>query len=143
MDRIFLSLIKFNRRSNNKTQAFDCRVRNYFFSLSMKMLFLFLFVFAFCLFSHPLKAIAVTSFISSHECTGANILDMLPPPFPPISQQPVCSLFHWYGQAKFVNIVSILSPSQISLLPQLRQKGKLVSKVVKTDTKIIISLPKI
>ncbi len=51
------------------------------------------------------------------------------------------SVFHQFGQAKFVNIVSILSPSQISLL--LRQKTKLQSKVVKTDTKIIISLPKI
>jgi hypothetical protein len=53
------------------------------------------------------------------------------------------SVFHWFGQTKFVNIVSILNPSQISLPPQLRQKTKLMSKVVKTDTKIIISLPKI
>ncbi len=50
--------------------------------------------------------------------------------------------FYRFGQAKFVNIVLILSPSQIFLLPQLRQKSKLVSKVVKTDTKIIISIPK-
>ncbi len=53
------------------------------------------------------------------------------------------SVFHQFGQAKFVNIVSILSSSQISLLPQLRQKTKLVTKVVKTGTKIIILLPKI
>jgi hypothetical protein len=32
------------------------------------------------------------------------------------------SVFHRFGQAKFVNIVSISSPSQISILPQLRQK---------------------
>jgi hypothetical protein len=53
------------------------------------------------------------------------------------------SVFRRFGQVKFVNIVSILSTSQISLLPQLHQKMKLVSKVVKTDTKIIILLPKI
>jgi hypothetical protein len=53
------------------------------------------------------------------------------------------SVFHRFGQAKFVNIVLILSQSQISTLPQLHQKMKLVSKVVKNDTKIIISLPKI
>ncbi len=53
------------------------------------------------------------------------------------------SVYHWFGQGKLVNIVSILNPSQISLLHQLRQKTKLMSKVVKTDTKIIISLPKI
>ncbi len=52
-------------------------------------------------------------------------------------------VFHRFGQANFLNIVSILSPNQISLLPQLHQKTKLVSKVVKTDTKIIILLPKI
>jgi hypothetical protein len=33
-------------------------------------------------------------------------------------------VFHQFGQAKFVNIVSILSQSQISLLPQLRQKNE-------------------
>jgi hypothetical protein len=53
------------------------------------------------------------------------------------------SVFHQFGQAKFVNIFSTLSPSQIFLLPQLRQKTELVSKEVKTDTKIIILLPKI
>jgi hypothetical protein len=53
------------------------------------------------------------------------------------------SVFHRFGQTKFVNIVLILSPSQISLLPYLCQKMKPVSKVVKTDTKIIILLPKI
>ncbi len=34
------------------------------------------------------------------------------------------SVLHRFGQAKFVNIVSILSPSQISLLPQLCQKNE-------------------
>jgi hypothetical protein len=43
------------------------------------------------------------------------------------------SVFHRFGQAKFVNGVSILSPSQFSLLPYLPQKTKLESKVVKTD----------
>jgi hypothetical protein len=52
------------------------------------------------------------------------------------------SVLHQFGQAKFVNIVSILSLSQISLLPQLHQKTKLVPKVVKPDAKIIIFLPK-
>jgi hypothetical protein len=45
------------------------------------------------------------------------------------------SVFHRFGQAKFVNIVLILSPSQISLLPQLRQKTKLMSKVSKPTQK--------
>jgi hypothetical protein len=46
-------------------------------------------------------------------------------------------------QAKFVNDGSILSPSQFLLLPELPQKMKLESKVVKADSKIIISKPKI
>jgi hypothetical protein len=53
------------------------------------------------------------------------------------------SVFHQFGQAKFVNGVTILSPSQFSLLPQQPQKTKVASKVVKTDSKIIILLPKI
>jgi hypothetical protein len=53
------------------------------------------------------------------------------------------SVFHLFRQAKFENGVTILSPIQLSLLPQLPQKTKLASKVVKTDSKIIISLPKI
>jgi hypothetical protein len=53
------------------------------------------------------------------------------------------SVFQGFGKAKSANGGLILSPSQISLLPQLRQKTKLASKVVKVDSKIIISLPKI
>ncbi len=34
------------------------------------------------------------------------------------------SVFHQFEQAKFVNIVLILSPSHIFLLPQLRQKNQ-------------------
>ncbi len=52
-------------------------------------------------------------------------------------------VFHRLGQAKFVNGVTILSPSQFSLLPQLPHKTKLESKLVKADSKIIILLPKI
>jgi hypothetical protein len=53
------------------------------------------------------------------------------------------SLFHQFRQAKFANGGSILSSSQFSILPQLPQKMKLASKVVKIDPKIIFSLPKI
>ncbi len=52
-------------------------------------------------------------------------------------------VFHQFRPAKFVNGVLILSPSQFSLLPQLPQKTKLASKVVKNDSKIIILLPMI
>jgi hypothetical protein len=45
--------------------------------------------------------------------------------------------------AKSANGGSILSSSQFLILPLLPQKIKLASKVVKVDSKIIISLPKI
>ncbi len=54
-----------------------------------------------------------------------------------------CSVFQGFSKAKFANGGSILSSSQFSILPQLAQKIKLASKVVKIDTKIIILLPKI
>jgi hypothetical protein len=44
---------------------------------------------------------------------------------------------------KSANGGSILSSSQFSILPQLPQKIKLASKVVKDDSKIIILLPQI
>jgi hypothetical protein len=52
-------------------------------------------------------------------------------------------VFHRFREAKFDNGGSILSWSQFSPLPQLPQKMKLASKVVKVDLKIIILLPKI
>jgi hypothetical protein len=53
-------------------------------------------------------------------------------------------VFQGFWQAKFVNRGSILSPSQFLLPSQLPQKTKLASKVVKTDSKIIILLlPKV
>jgi hypothetical protein len=45
-------------------------------------------------------------------------------------------------RAKSANGGSILSSSQFLILPQLPQKIKLASKVVKGDSKIIISIPK-
>ncbi len=45
------------------------------------------------------------------------------------------SVFHRFRQVKFDSGGSILSSSQFSLLPQLIQKMKLASKVVKNDTK--------
>jgi hypothetical protein len=48
-----------------------------------------------------------------------------------------------FSKAKSANGGSILSSSQFLILPQLPQKIKLASKVVKVDSKIIISLPKI
>ncbi len=53
------------------------------------------------------------------------------------------SVFQGFSKAKFANGGSILSSSQFSILPQLAQKLKLASKVVKIDSKIIILLPKI
>jgi hypothetical protein len=53
------------------------------------------------------------------------------------------SVFHRFRQAKFANGGSNLSSSQFFILPQLPQKMKLVSKVVKIDPKIIVWLPKI
>jgi hypothetical protein len=53
------------------------------------------------------------------------------------------SVFQGFSKAKSANGGSILSLSQFLILPQLPQKIKLTSKVVKVDSKIIISLPKI
>ncbi len=53
------------------------------------------------------------------------------------------SVFQGFSKAKFAYGGSILSSSQFLLLPQLPQKIKLTLKVVKVDSKIIISLPKI
>jgi hypothetical protein len=53
------------------------------------------------------------------------------------------SVFQGFRQAKSANGGSILSSSQFLILPQLPQKIKLASKVVKVDSKISISLPKI
>jgi hypothetical protein len=53
------------------------------------------------------------------------------------------SVFQGFSKAKSANGGSILSSSQFLSLPQLPQKIKLASKVVKVNSKIIISLPKI
>jgi hypothetical protein len=53
------------------------------------------------------------------------------------------SVFQEFSKAKSANGGLILSSSQFLILPQLPQKIKLASKVVKVDSKIIISLPKI
>ncbi len=53
------------------------------------------------------------------------------------------SVFHQFRKAKFAYGGSILSSSQFLLLPQLPQKMELASKVVKVDSKIIVSLPEI
>ena len=45
------------------------------------------------------------------------------------------SVFHRLRQAKFDNGGSILSSSQFLILPQLPEKLKLASKVVKIDSK--------
>jgi hypothetical protein len=52
-------------------------------------------------------------------------------------------MFQGFSKAKSANGGSILSSCQFLMLSQLRQKIKLASKVVKVDSKIIISLPKI
>jgi hypothetical protein len=52
-------------------------------------------------------------------------------------------VFQGFSKAKAANGGSILSLSQFLILPQLPQKIKLASKVVKIDSKIIISPPKI
>ncbi len=60
-----------------------------------------------------------------------------------------CSHHHWYSvfqgfrQAKSAHSDFILSSRQLLILPQLPQKMRLASKVVKVYSKIIISLPKI
>jgi hypothetical protein len=53
------------------------------------------------------------------------------------------SVFQGFSKAKSANGGSILSLSQFLILPQLPQKIKLASKVVKVDSKIITLLPKI
>jgi hypothetical protein len=53
------------------------------------------------------------------------------------------SVFQGFSKAKSTNGGSILSSSQFLILPQLPQKIKLTSKVVKVNSEIIISLPKI
>ncbi len=53
------------------------------------------------------------------------------------------SLFYRFRQAKYAYGSSILSSNHFLLLFQLPQKMKFASIVVKTDQKIIISLPKI
>jgi hypothetical protein len=53
------------------------------------------------------------------------------------------SVFQGFCKAKSANGGLILSSSQFLILPQLPQKMKLALKVVKVDSKIIISLPKI
>ncbi len=52
-------------------------------------------------------------------------------------------MFHQFRQAKFAYGGLILSSSQFLQLPQLPQKMELASKVVKVDSKIIVSLPEI
>jgi hypothetical protein len=49
------------------------------------------------------------------------------------------SVFQGFSKAKSANGGSILSLSQFLILPQLPQEIKLASKVVKVDSKIIIS----
>ncbi len=52
-------------------------------------------------------------------------------------------MFHGFGQAKFAYCGSILGSSQFTIMPQLPLKTILnlkVVKIVKIDTKIIISL---
>ncbi len=53
------------------------------------------------------------------------------------------SVFQGFSLAKFAYSGSILSSSQFLIEPQLPQKMKLTSKVVKIDPKIIVSLPTI
>jgi hypothetical protein len=53
------------------------------------------------------------------------------------------SVFQGFSKAKSANGGPILSLSQFLILPQLTQKIKLASKVVKINSKIIILLPKI
>ncbi len=53
------------------------------------------------------------------------------------------TVFQGFSKDKSANGGSILSSSQFLILPQLPQKIKLASKVVKVDSKIIILLPKI
>ncbi len=52
-------------------------------------------------------------------------------------------VFHRFRQAKFVNGDSILSSTPFLLLPQLTGKARFDLKMVKFDSKIIVSLPKI
>jgi hypothetical protein len=52
-------------------------------------------------------------------------------------------VFQGFNKAKSADGGLILSSSQFLKLPQLPKKMKLASKVVKVDSNIIISLPKI
>jgi hypothetical protein len=60
-----------------------------------------------------------------------------------LAQAQKYSVFQGFSKAKSANGGLILSSSQFLILPQLPQKIRLASKVVKVDSKIIISLPKI
>jgi hypothetical protein len=55
-------------------------------------------------------------------------------------QPTLCRAFHGFGQAKFPEGGLFLGSSQFSILPQQTLKTLLNSKVVKIDSKIIISL---
>jgi hypothetical protein len=68
--------------------------------------------------------------------------------FPDSCKQILCirytySVFQGFRQSKSANGSLILSLSYFLILPQLPQIMKLASKVVKVDSKIINSLPKI
>ncbi len=60
-----------------------------------------------------------------------------------LGQYKKLALFQGFSKAKSANGGLILSSSQFLILPKLPQKMKLALKVVKVDSKIIISLPKI
>ena len=53
------------------------------------------------------------------------------------------SVFQGFSKAKSANGGSILSSSQFLLLPQLPKKMELALKVVKVDSKIIVSITEI
>jgi hypothetical protein len=73
----------------------------------------------------------------------AKKIDSLPKAIVNRTESQSYSVFHRFKKAKFAYGGSILSSSQFSILPQLPQKMKLASKVVKIDPKIIVSLPKL
>ena len=64
------------------------------------------------------------------------------PPFicPELLVHVIYRAFHRFGQAKICNGGLALGSSEFLLLPQLPQKMTLASKVVKNDSKIVISL---
>ncbi len=57
-----------------------------------------------------------------------------------LEEKNIYSVFQGFSKAKYAHGGSILSLSQFLILPQLPQKMKLASKVVKIDPKIIVSL---